>query len=131
MAFSQGQTAWDGVSVPGFFDSQQSASDPMINVWGASYSWDWWAQTTGSCSGGTWYSAETTMRFNSRTMGGGLDSFKKKVVATHELGHAYGLNHTPETCGSTKGVMQQHSTKFTCGSTPPWQDDIDGVNGVY
>lgn len=130
-AWGAGQSAWDQIpNVPGNFLLDQSNPDPMINVRGASYSWGAWAVTSGSCSGGTWYSNEVTIQFNQRTMGG-LTAWQKQLVATHEGGHALGLNHMPDSCGSNKAVMQQHEGKFRCGSTPPWQDDINGINALY
>lgn len=62
----------------------------------------------------------------------GLSSYQKKLVAEHEIGHAYGLTHVTATCDSAaKAVMSQGSIKFSCVGTPRWPDDVSGVNAKY
>jgi hypothetical protein len=57
----------------------------------------------------------------------GLTAYQKKVVAEHEIGHAYGLGEAPQ---SGCRVMRPGTFKFTCG-TMPATDDINGANAIY
>jgi hypothetical protein len=53
-------------------------------------------------------------------------------VAIHELGHVYGLDHVEwMDCQGRPSIMQQGFQKFGCPGTPPWADDVIGVNNIY
>ena len=53
-------------------------------------------------------------------------------ILEHELGHAYGLNHSGLTCAAPgPSVMVQGEGKFACGGTPPWAEDVNGVTDRY
>lgn len=130
-AFGEAQSAWDATSAPGFFDYEPSEEDPMVNVQDGSYTWGDWAEMTATCAAGVWLYNEVTIRFNTRTMGS-LTAYQKRLVAEHEAGHGYGLEHVTATCSSTaKAVMSTGSTKFGCTGTPPWADDVNGVVAKY
>lgn len=131
-AFGQAQSAWDATSSPGYFNYEPDNGDPMVEVRDGSYSWGAWAQTSWQgCPTGLWAYNEVYIAFNTRTMGG-LTSSQKKLVAEHEAGHAYGLDHVSATCSSSsKAVMSQGETKFSCSGTAPWADDVNGVNAKY
>lgn len=127
-AFGEAQSAWDATSVPGYFSYQPSNGDPMVEVRDGAYSWTSWATTAwDGCIADTWLYNEVRISFNTNTMSG-LSSYDKRLVAEHEAGHGYGLNHVTATCSSTgKAVMSQGETKFGCSGLPPYADDINGV----
>lgn len=130
-AFNQGQYAWDITTVPGQFYEDPADSDPEISVYDGTYADTWWALTSGSCSGGLWVGNEVTISFDTGDMSG-LTAYQKKLVAIHELGHAYGLDHTTLTCSSPgPSVMRQGTGKFSCSGIAPWTDDRNGVHNKY
>lgn len=130
-AFDQGQYAWDATTAPGYLLSAQSDSDPMVSVNDGSYSWDSWAKNSGTCFGGIWVGNEVDQYYNTRSTGS-LTPYQKKLVAIHELGHAYGIDHTSLTCSSPgPSVMRQGSGKFSCSGTAPWTDDVNGSRARY
>lgn len=126
VALSGGAVNWNGTSVPGYFEQHSSSLDPEINVTDGTYSGTFWAQTSWSCQSNGLYSGnEVDIRFDTEDMAG-LTSDEKRLVAMHELGHAYGLGHMTDGCH----VMRQGREKFTCGTLPS-SDDINGVHAVY
>lgn len=124
-AFTSAQAAWDGTSAPGYFSEQSWSWDPEINVTDGTYSGTWWAQASWGCSSGLYSGNEVNIKFDTSDMSG-LSATEKKIVAMHELGHAYGLGHVTSGCH----VMRQGTYKFTCG-TMPSSDDVSGVHSIY
>ncbi len=57
------------------------------------------------------------------------------MLMAHELGHAYGLDHTYDTGAScatgTPSIMQQGTAKFSCQGDGPFADDVAGVKAIY
>jgi len=124
-AFTSAQAAWDGTSAPGYFSEQSWSWDPEINVTDGTYSGTWWAYASWSCSSGFYSGNEVNIKFDTSDMSG-LSATEKKIVAEHELGHAYGLGHVTSGCH----VMRTGSYKFTCG-TMPSSNDVAGVQYIY
>jgi hypothetical protein len=127
-ALSRGITRWNDSPAPGQFRFVTSGAN--VEAWQTYSSRTEWAWTTvtGGCPNG-YYSQTQDLTFNTRTM----DSFsdrQKWVVAVHELGHVYGLDHTASSC-NRPSVMKQGEDKFSCPGTPPWNDDLTGVNNIY
>jgi hypothetical protein len=124
-AFGRAQSAWDSTSAPGYLDEQSTSLDPEVNVIDGSYADSWWALNSYSCESSGLYSGnETTVDFNARTMVG-LSADESMIVAEHELGHSYGLDHQTTGCY----LMRQGEIKFTCGSMPT-SSDVSGARTV-
>lgn len=132
-ATNSGAGRWNAVAVPGTFTAWSSGKpvNVAITEWSAADTYE--AVTSFSCSSGLYTSNKTTITWNSPSPGGiGSDTTALRMVATHEFGHAYGLNHMSTTCNGTKTVMVQGKTKWSCSwGTEPWQDDINGVDAIY
>jgi len=125
---SQGAAnAWNGVSVPGRFEEHSTSLDPEVNITDGTTSTNLWAFTSWGCNGGRYSGNEVNVEFYTNNMSG-LSAYEKKIVAEHELGHAYGLDDTANQTGCR--VMRTGSHKFTCG-TMPASDDISGVQAIY
>lgn len=131
-AFNHAQGRWDSSRAPGYFRHEKRNSDPSIEVRDGSYSWGAWARTSWSgCTAGYWSYDEVKIKFNSRTMKN-LSAREKGIVAEHEVGHAYGLNHEYLTCRNPgPAAMKQGRVKFGCNSDGPWYDDVQGVLAKY
>ena len=128
--FNEAQNAWDATSAPGYF-TPTTGSDPMVEFRDDFYAWGAWAQTLYTCTSGTWTGDEVEIQYNHRTTGG-LGQRDDRMILEHELGHAYGLNHSGLTCAAPgPSVMVQGEGKFACGGTPPWAEDVNGVTDRY
>ena len=126
-AFKQAEAAWDATSAPGYFEEHSTSWDPEINVTDERRRDSLWAEMTAECysTTGLYLGNEVGIEFNTRIMDG-LTAHKKKVIAMHEIGHAYGLDELYEGCR----VMRQSYQIFTC-LTAPTADDVAGVTALY
>lgn len=105
-----------------------SSNDPNIDIYDGVYSWSGWAKVTWSCwwATDTYVGDEVQMYYDTDAMDG-LTSTEKAIVATHEFGHAYGLDHSSFGCSAPGPVvMKTGQSKFSCSGTPPWANDVDG-----
>lgn len=127
-ALGAGMNRWNDSSAAGSFRFVSSGAN--IDAWVLDSTEDWWAETSGTCTSQSYWSATVQMQFNDRKMAG-FTVRQKWVVATHELGHAYGLGHVNMNCAGRPSVMEQGEDKFGCPGTPPWADDVIGVNNIY
>jgi hypothetical protein len=127
-AFKDGEAAWDSVDVPGYFQEHSWSFDPEIEVRSGDFGSDFIGAT--SCvddnQDGYWDGNENRIWFN--TDYNWLTAFEKKVVAEHELGHAYGLAHEDDICTL---MCTYAEDVFSCATGTPGSDEIDGVNWIY
>lgn len=83
-------------------------------------------QTPPPCSGGYWTSGKMEVVINwSYVEKLGYGDPKKKMVAAHEMGHAFGLAHTPN---HPEWLMYNYDTRTT---KVPAANDRSGVNALY
>ena len=113
----------------------------LANTWvyDESYTATWAGLHTGICPWGSyiWSSNQTKIEYNLSPSSGfpfGTSPTIRQAIATHEMGHAWGLGHTPNSCG-IKSVMNDWAgwVHQNCPSpgTSPWADDANGKNSLY
>ena len=116
-AVRTGEAVWDKTSAPGYFKEDTYASDPEINIYDAprSSATKWDGRMTGICvdDTGQWKSNEVKIDFNLTKMDTHT-THQRKIIAMHEIGHAYGLSDVTTACR----LMKQGDEKFTCASMP-------------
>ena len=130
-AFKDAEAEWDATSAPGYFREKSLSVDPEINVydnwrwgtWDARTSWE-----TPCASDDTYHGNEVTIEFNTRMMDN-IPAREKEIIAIHELGHAYGLDHI-DTTECDASVMTQSEAIFECDDLPT-SNDVDAVTDIY
>ena len=123
-----GEAVWDRTSAPGYFSEDSSSDDPEINVYDAPYAdTEWDGRMTGICvdDTGQWKSNEVKIDFNITLMET-RTAKQRKIIAMHEIGHAYGLSDVTTTCR----LMKQGAEKFTCASMPR-PSEVELVEYLY
>ena len=86
-------------------------------------------------SGGYWVSGGMEVVLNWTAISGYTTS-QKKMVASHELGHAFGLAHNPAFIPGTPGIPMAlmypyDNTRIAFGILSPTYDDKAGINAIY
>lgn len=111
----------------------------LANVWVYDdvYTATWAGLHSGYCPWGNyiWDPHQTRIQYNLSTSSGFPHTASNRLaVAVHEIGHAWGLGHTPYSC-VTRSVMNSWAgyVNDTCPNpgTPPYPDDIAGKNFLY
>ncbi len=138
-AFKEAEEEWDDTTAPGYFQEQSASFDPEINVTDDFLYDKWGARVDGHCDIypsspsidstliGNYTGNEVELRFNTRTMAS-LSAADKKLVAMHEIGHAYGIDHVTSGCR----LMREHTNDYnSCGTDMPSADDLAGVAALY
>ncbi|MDP6452517.1 MAG: matrixin family metalloprotease [SAR202 cluster bacterium] len=121
--FVEAEVDWDLTSAPGYFDECSICLDPEINVTDDYYEDNNYAQVAYSCDGDDTFSGnEVNMQFNTKY---DLDEDENQVIAMHEMGHAYGLDHVTGSCHAMTVPI-----RWTCGDRPSF-DDVNGVDYIY
>ncbi len=143
-AFKDAEKAWDATSAPGYFEEHSTSFDPEINViddrsiesaWAWAWAWAWacacaWASQncpnfTEKGTSKLYEGNEVEIEFNLSTTNS-MSAHQKKIIAMHELGHAYGLGHVSSGCR----LMRLSDVIFTCGEMST-DDDVAGVTALY
>lgn len=122
-----GADAWNLTPSPGFFREESISLDPEINITDDLYpSSPFYAVIQFQCTNGYYNGNEVNFIWNN-SFSVFLNSNKKRAVASHELGHAYGLDHVTTLCR----IMRADVGDMTdCLISIPQTDDINGAIAV-
>ncbi len=131
-AFSttSGGNAWNTVMVPQFTTVSYSSSTRDVRVEWGNLGASVGGRTTYWCGSGH-YSQDPLFEWGANQTYYVSTADRRKVIAIHELGHTYGMNHNNSTsCNpSIAGLMYTDVVvkTNTCGWTVPTADDVNGA----
>jgi hypothetical protein len=127
---SAGANAWNLSMVPQFTSVAYSSSTRDVRVEWENLGATVGARTTTWCGTGH-YSADPLIEWGANASYYSTTPNRRKALAIHELGHAYGLNHNnSNSCSqSIAGLMFTDPVSKTnsCGWTSPTTDDVNGA----
>lgn len=125
VAFAQGEERWNATSAPGEFQEHSFHWDPHINVTDEYvYGSNTYAfLVEPSCVGGYWSGNEVEIRFNLFY----YNYSTQGMVASHELGHAYGLPHY----GGCNLMNSTITTINNCNISGPTSIDVQRAQALY
>lgn len=121
--------AWNSESVPGSLRRTSGGAQIVVNRYAFGY--DWYAVTTWACTSRGWYYGARYIDLNASAMDR-VATWQDRFLVIHEFGHAMGLAHTNRVCGDS--IMRsdaQVGNPNCAGSSPPWRDDVRGMNARY
>lgn len=126
-ATKHGANAWNATTAPGYFAEESLSLDPEVNVTDDAYGANtFYARVSFTCSGGVYSGNEVNLMWNSDEAPSRTTS-QKQSIGTHELGHAYGLDHVYTLCR----IMRIDVGYMTdCTITTPATDDVNGAIAV-
>lgn len=127
-AWNDAKATWDATSTPLYVTSNCSYYQVLLtDTYCSSCSWD---GATAASTSGSYYTSVTA--YINHYQASGYNSFARESVASHEFGHALGLDHV--------SMSPQIMVGFTCGQWSrfcyytvwgPQSDDVAGVNYLY